>query len=245
MDCNTARMLITFFGRQGTELAPEDSADLSSHLAACSKCAAVVQFERAFDDRVGKAMLSVPVPENLKSKLMDGIAAQRGAWYRQNFYALVGLAATVLVGIGGIVAWQIQKAPELTIGGIVAEEDARGRDRAKFVDEYLGRHGVAFRPERPFDLNQLEFVGTGDLNGVEVPVLYLVNGPKNARAKVYVVRDTDFKWKNLPQDGASQPGGLYGHQVALVRDRERSDIGYVVVFTGAGLELFLEERSPV
>lgn len=245
MDCNTARMLITFFGRQGTELAPEDAADLSTHLATCPKCAVAVRFERAFDDRVAKAMLAVPVPTDLKAKLLDGIAAHRGAWYRQKFYALAGLAAAVLVLAGGLVAWQIQKAPDLTLGGIVAEEDARGRDRAKFVDDYLGRKGLAFRPERPFDLNQLEFVGTGDLNGREVPVLYLVNGPKNARAKVYVVRDTDFKWKGLPQDGSSQSGGLYGHQVALVRDRERSDVGYVVVFTGAGLELFLEERSSV
>ena len=245
MDCNTARMLITFFGRQGTELAPEDAADLNAHLAACPKCAAAVQFERAFDSRIAKAMLAVPVPANLKAKLLDGIAAHRGAWYRQKFYALAGLAASVLVLAGGLVAWQIQKAPDLTVGAIVAEEDARGRDPGKFVDDYLGGRGLAFRPERPFNLNQLAFVGTGELNGKEVPVLFFLNGPKNAQAKVYVVRDTDFKWKDLPQDGASQPGGIYGHQVALVRDRDRSDVGYVVVFTGAGLELFLEERSPL
>ena len=245
MDCNTARMLITFFGRQGAELAPEDAADLNAHLSACPKCAAAVRFERAFDDRVGKAMLAVPVPPNLKARLLDGVAAHQGAWYRQKFYALAGLAASVLLLAGGIVAWQIQKAPELTVGAIVEAEDARGKDPAAFVDDYLGRKGLAFRPERPFNLYQLAFVGTGDLNGKEVPVLYLVNGSKNAQAKVYVVRDTDFKWRNLPQDGASQPGGLYGHQVALVRDRDRSDVGYVVVFTGAGLELFLEERSSI
>ena len=132
----------------------------------------------------------------------------------------------------------------MTVPGIVDREDARAQDRAQFVDRYLRDHGRPdFRPDRPFDLNQLDLVGTAELDGKEVPVLYFVNGPKNARAKVYVVRDTEFNWKNLPQDGSSQPGGLFGHQVALVRDRERSDVGYVVVFTGAGLELFLEERS--
>ena len=243
MDCNTARMLLTFFGRQGAELAPEDAADLDAHLTACPKCAAAVRFERAFDDRVGKAMLAVPVPTHLKARLVDGIATQTGAWYRQKFYALAGLAAAVLVAVGGVVAWQIQTAPELTVGAIVDREDARGRDRAGFVDEYLSQYGLAFRPERPFDLNQLAFVGTGDLNGKEVPVLYLLNGPRNAHAKVYVVKDTVFNWKNLPEDAASQPGGVFGHQVALVRDRERSDVAYVVVFTGPGLELFLQERS--
>ena len=245
MDCNTARMLIAFFGRQGSELAPEDAAELDAHLAGCPACAATVRFERQFDDRVAKAMLAVPVPANLKARLLDGVAAQRGAWYRQKFYAVAGLAAAIVVTVGAIVAWQIQHAPELTPAGIVSQEDARAQDRARFVDRYLREHGRPdFRPERPFDLNQLELVGMGDLEGKDVPVLYFVNGPKNARAKVYVVRDTDFNWKNLPQDGSSQPGGLFGHQVALVRDRERSGVAYVVVFTGAGLELFLEERSP-
>jgi hypothetical protein len=244
VDCSTARMLITFFGRQGSELAPEDAADLNAHLAGCPKCADAVRFERAFDDRVAKAMLAVPVPPDLKAKLLDGIAAQRGAWYRQKFYALAGLAAAVVLAVGGVVAWQIQGAPELTTAGIVDREDARAQDRGAFVDRYLRDHGRPdFRPERPFDLYQLELVGTSDLNGKDVPVLYFLNVPKNARAKVYVVRDTEFNWKNLPQDGSSQPGGQYGHQVALVRDKNRSDVGYVVVFTGAGLELFLEDRS--
>jgi anti-sigma factor RsiW len=79
VDCNTARMLITFFGRQGAELAPEDAADLNAHLAACPKCAAAVQFERAFDSRIARAMMAVPVPPDLKARLIDGISAHRGA----------------------------------------------------------------------------------------------------------------------------------------------------------------------
>jgi hypothetical protein len=245
VDCNTARMLITFFGRQGTELAPEDAADLNAHLAGCPGCAGAVRFERAFDDRVGKAMLAVPVPANLKAKLLDGVAAQRGAWYRQKFYALAGLAAAVLLTVSGIVAWQIRTAPALTMTAIVRQEDDRVQHRAEYVDRELARFGLRFNPERPFDLMQLEFVGLGDLDGKEVPVLLFANRAKNAVAKVYVVRDTDFNWKDLPRDGATVPGGLFGHQVAVLTDRSRSDVGYIVVFTGAGLELFLEDRSPV
>jgi hypothetical protein len=245
VDCNTARMLITFFGRQGTELAPEDAADLNTHLAGCGDCAAAVRFERAFDDRVGKAMLAVPVPTTLKGKLLDGVAAQRGAWYRQKFYALAGLAAAVVLTVGGIVAWQIRTAPTLTMTAIVQQEDNRVRNRAEYVDRELAGYGVRFNPERPFELMQLEFVGRGDLQGKEVPVLLFSNRAKNAVARVYVVKDTDFNWKDLPRDGATGPGGLYGHQVAVLADRSRSDVGYIVVFTGAGLELFLEDRSPV
>jgi hypothetical protein len=92
-------------------------------------------------------------------------------------------------------------------------------------------------------LNQLEFVGAGELYGKEVPVLLFANRAKNAVAKVYVVKDTDFNWKNLPRDGSTVPGGLFGQQVAVLTDRSRGDVGYIVVFTGAGLELFLEEQS--
>jgi hypothetical protein len=236
-------MLITFFGRQGTELAPEDAADLNAHLAGCPKCAAAVGAERAFDDRVGKAMLAVPVPPDFKAKLLDGIAAQRGAWYRQKFYALAGLAAAVVVTIGGIVAWQIRTAPELTVSSIVKEEDDRVKQRAEWVNRELGRHGLSFNPERPFDLNWLDFVGTGDFRGKDVPVLIFANRAKNAVAKVYVVRDTDFNWKALPRDGSTAPGGEFGYHVAIVLDRDRGDVGYIVVFTGAGLELFLEQSS--
>jgi len=235
-------MLLTFFGRQGSELAPEDAAHLDAHLAGCGNCAAAVQFERAFDDRVAKAMLAVPVPSDLKAKLLDGVAADRGAWYRQKFYALAGLAATVLLAVGGVIAWQIDKAPTLDMTRIVRAEDARVQNRAAEIDEVLSPRGLQFNPERPFDLNQLAKVGVGTFQGKEVPFLFFVNGPKNAQATVYVVRDTDFNWKALPQDGSSTMS-QYGFQVAVVRDHDRPNVAYVVVFTGAGLGLFLEERS--
>lgn len=244
MDCNTARMLTTFFGRQGSELAPEDAAALNAHIASCSKCAVEVQFERAFDDRVTKAMLAVPVPVGLKSKLLDGVATQHAGWYRQKAYYAVGMAASVLIAIGGIIAWQMGTAPELTLTEIVAQSDSQEQDRAGNVRKFLKERGLAFNPERQLDLNQVEFWGDGQLSGKIVPVLNFTNTAKNARAKVYVVRDTDFDWKKLPQDGSSVTS-VYGFQVAVLRDTKRSDVAYIVVFTGAGLEMFLEDRSSL
>lgn len=244
MDCNTARMLTTFFGRQGSELAPEDASALNAHIASCSKCAAEVQFERAFDDRVTQAMMAVPVPAELRSKLLDGIATQHGNWYRQKAYYVVGMAASVLIAIGSIVAWQMATAPELTLNEIVAQSDRQEQDRSGNVRKFLKERGLGFDPEQQLDLNQMEFWGDGELSGKKVPVLNLVNTAKNARAKVYIVRDTDFDWKKLPQDGSSV-ASVYGFQVAVLRDTKRSDVAYIVVFTGAGLETFLEDRSSL
>jgi hypothetical protein len=237
-------MLSTFFGRQGSELAREDAAALESHIASCPSCAGAVQFERAFDDRVAKAMLAVPIPANLKTKLLDGIAADRGAWYRKKFYAVAGLAATILIAIGGVVAWQIGTAPELTLDGIARLADQREQDRPRDARQFLTEHGIDFQPERPVDLRLVESTGMSEFQGKLVPTVYLSNRIKNASATVYVVRDSDFKWKNLPQ-GVSSLQSVYGFQVAVLRDRRRSDLGYVIVFTGAGLEVFLDEQSAL
>jgi hypothetical protein len=244
VDCNTARLLATFFGRSSSELAPEDAAALDAHLAGCPKCAGQVQFERAFDDRLARAMKAVAIPVGLKGRLLDGVAAQRGAWYREKAYALVGLAACVLLTVGGVVAWQVATAPVLTQEKLVAQADEEVQNPTKVVADVLGERGLEFAPEKPFNLALLEVAGEGRLLGRKVPVLYLLNGPKNARAKVYAVRKSDFDWTKLPQDGSSV-SSLYGYQVAVIRDARRSDVGYVVVFTGAGLELFLEDRSSL
>jgi hypothetical protein len=235
-------MLATFFGRQGSELAPEDAGALDAHLTTCPKCGELVKFERAFDDRVAKAMLAVPVPAGLKGRLLDGVSAQRGGWYRQKFYAMSGLAAAVLLTVGGVIAWQIRTAPELTLPEIVAEADSKAREPASEIANLLRARGLEFNPERRFDMSQLAATGIGKFQNRDIPFLLFLNGAKNAHAKVYVVRDADFDWKKLPQDGSSV-ASVYGFQVAVLRDSRRADVGYIVVFTGAGLELFLEDRS--
>src|SRR5262245_47954622 len=235
-------MLSTFFGRQGSELAPEDSAALDAHIASCTKCADLVKFERAFDDRIARAMLAVPIPAGLKGRLLDSVSAHRGAWYRQKFYALAGLAAVVVLCVVGVVAWQIGTAPELTVNEIVAKADADARDPAGKIAGALDEIGMEFNPERRFDMVQFLSIGKEKFQGRYVPTLHFVDDAKTAQANEYVVRDRDFNWKHLPQDGSSV-ASIYGFQVAVLRDTRRADVGYIVVFTGAGLELFLEERS--
>ncbi len=245
MDCNTARMLTTFFGRQGTELAPEDAADLSTHLAGCAGCASAVRYERAFDDRIARAMLDVPIPSGLKGKLLDGVSAQRGGWYRKKAYGIAGLATAACLLVGGIYAGRILTAPKLEATELIAYAEERADFPQDNIDSYLSSKGVKYNPERRFDLNQLYDIGTSKLmrDGPQVPVLYFKNIRKNVDAKVYIVRDSDFNWKKLPRDGASIPGKSLG--LAVIEDARRGDVGYVVIYTGESLELFLENLSAI
>jgi len=237
-------MLIAFFGRHGSELAPEDRAALDAHVSACPGCASAVASEREFDARIGKAMMAVPIPNGLQGRLLDGTAAARGAWYRQKFFYAAGLAAAIFVAVGGYVAYEIEKAPTLDINSLVAAQDQLVREPGADVNSVLGAHRLTYAPDRPFDLRQLAAAGERKFPGQRrtVPFFLLVNSSKNAQATVYVVKDTDFNWKGLPP-ATSTTASEFGYQVAVVRDRRRDDVAYVVLYTGAGLELFLEDRT--
>jgi hypothetical protein len=242
MDCNTARMLATFFGRQGSELAPEDAAALNAHLASCPGCAAAIQAERAFDDRVATAMMAVPVPANLKTKILDGVTAQKAAGYRQKAWGLAGLATAACLLVGGVIGYRILTAPDLTGPGVIAQADAHAENPRDELDRAADRHGIRFNPERSFDMNLLATAGEKEFQGRIVPYGFFINTRKNAQATVYIVKDSVLNWKNLPQAGGSIPG-KFGFQLAVVLDAVRGDVAYVVIYTGESLELFLQSGS--
>ena len=81
MDCKTARLLSDFARPQ--DLGRADAAAFEGHIADCPECAAVVGAERRLDQRLGEAMRHVPVPEGLRGRLLDRLAAERRGWYRR------------------------------------------------------------------------------------------------------------------------------------------------------------------
>lgn len=237
-------MLATFFGRRANELAPEDASALDAHLSGCASCQAAITTERAFDDRLSRAMIAVPVPDGLKSKILDGISAQRGSWWRQKAYVATGFATAACLLVGGVIAWNIISAPELTGAGVVAEHDRRLHSPEARINSFMTSHGMRFDPERRFDMSLFDEVSMGDLRGQQVPMLLFKNVRNNARAWVYVVKDSVLNWKKLPRDGSSVPG-QFGLQMAVLQDAVRGDVGYVIIFSGESLELFLEARSSI
>ena len=154
------------------------------------------------------------------------------------------MAASIVLVFGAVIAWQIGTAPELSPTQIIDQHDQAVMHPMADIDRVLGPRGLTFTPDQRFEMNQFESASIAPFQGKEVPVVVFRNAAKNAHARVYIVRDRDFNWNRLPKDGASVPS-VYGFQLAVLGDRERSDVAYIVVYTGSGLDLFLEGRSSL
>jgi hypothetical protein len=242
MDNQTARLMASLADR--SELAPEDTAELTNFLAANPTLAAEVEADRAFDAQLAQRMKDVPIPEGLKGRLLDHVAIQKGAWYRQKAWGLVGLAAAVMIATGGLLALRLSTAPELDPAVVIVPFDEHYQDPAGEISRFLAKRGLNFEPARPFNMNMADRPVMAELQGREVPMIVFRNQTKNATAKVFVVRDTQFNWKNLPQDGSLVPS-IYGHQVAIIPHATRRDIAYIVVFSGDSLDLFLDKPAEL
>ncbi|MEZ6141730.1 MAG: hypothetical protein R3B84_14255 [Zavarzinella sp.] len=244
IDCTTARMFITFFGSDSSELSEQDRTSLQAHVQQCAGCHQALINEQRFDLAVGKAMHAVAVPSHLAGSLSEAISHQHVGRWRTKAWWSGSIAAAIILTVGGWYAFQISTAPNLDAQRILAEADGNVYSPEKVIAD----HGIRFHPEMPFDLNMLRSVGESKFQGAQVPMLYFVNPNHNAWAKVFVVRNTDFNWKELQQnidrDGSA---GIseFGFQLRVVADRSKSDIAYIVVFTGDSLRLFLETRSVV
>src|SRR5689334_15791744 len=99
MDCRTARLLLDFERPRVPELPPDDASALDAHLAGCPECEALAQADRAADDRLGRAMRDVAVPEGLHQRILDRLVAERGDQRRRwlGWTVRVAAAAAVVV----------------------------------------------------------------------------------------------------------------------------------------------------
>ena len=239
MDCETARVMLTFFGRRGEELAADDRVELDAHGHGCAGCAARFAAEQAFDNQIAGAMRAVPIPAGLRAKIDDSLDADRGDWFRRRLVAGGMATAALFLGFAGYVAYQIQTAAPLRADALMALQDQSPKEQ---VARELARHGMSYNPQRPFDLDQLASAGDAELQGRRVPMLYLRNVRKNSQARVYVVNDRMLNWKALDPDHTEFQSKL-GYQVAVMPDAVRGDVGYVIVYTGESLDAFLESSS--
>ena len=78
MNCQDVHQLLAFADRKAEELDQPERDALKQHLEKCPDCAEQSLAERRADALVGAAMRDVPVPADLKQKVLKRLAAERG-----------------------------------------------------------------------------------------------------------------------------------------------------------------------
>src|SRR5262245_2648331 len=97
MDCNHARLLLTF-ARDRADLDQSEAEGLEDHLSLCPDCANLAATEQRLDLALGRAMRDVPVPAGLKGRLLAAVARPAFSW-RRRLIAGAAIAAALLVSV--------------------------------------------------------------------------------------------------------------------------------------------------
>jgi hypothetical protein len=236
MDCRTAQLLASFHVPNKSELDADQIAALEAHLRQCPICSRAIYRERNADQKIGKAMRSVSVPAGLKERIVQRLRPQLPAWYRRRSWQ-VSLATAASLLLAGYFILQWTSPTKLELQGVV-EKQIQPTQRDLFL-AWAGQQGIDFAPEGGLNLDLLASYGKRDLLEKEVPSLLLFHPGKQASAQVFVLRSSQFDWRELPQLFS----GL-GVQIEIIPDQNRPQrIAYLVFYTTDSLQPFRETAA--
>jgi hypothetical protein len=237
MDCKSARILAGFTKPGNSELDPELRAEFDSHLSGCPLCREQFRSEQDFDLRVGRIIRDVPVPVGLKSRILDELAARRGAWYRRRIGIGVAAAASVFLAVSLVLVSEVAQPRQVRLDEVAQATIRAESDPQEEVRVWLASQSIDFAPAQPFNFALLSGYSLGRIQGRMVPMLRFRHPEKGVYARVYVLRSEDFDLKRLPDE---PPAGEYLFQMAVLRDLHRPNrLAYIVVYNGDSLEPFL------
>jgi hypothetical protein len=246
MDCSNARLFLFFNTPAGADLAGPEAEELRRHLAQCSECHALAGAEQRLDQHLGRAMRDVAIPDGLRGRILQRVAAERGEWNRRwaahAARAVAGIAALVLVCVG--VWWWWTKPPSR----IDAHEVAKAmsvypvRDARAVNEQLVGLQGWEVPKDgrgAPTDVNYSYLTGAPALailpgyDKVKAPQLVFTravptrSGVVEQKAVIFIINDKEFTVvEEQPQDDSG-----YQYRVEVYKPPS-SSYTYLVLYTG-------------
>ena len=235
MDCRAARQLLDFARPRSLELEGSEAEALESHLADCPECGPLAQAERQIDDRMGRAMRAVALPNGLRNRLLNGLRQDRRL-ARRRWFGRVAVAATILLAVGLGVYWHFSQLTRFELTELVRPQQFDPEQ----LDEWFRGQGMKdVAVPRQFDYRLLVHYTVAEFQGRAVAQLWFVQD--NNSARVYILPAKQFDLDYLERQGQGVAQGSHV-TVELIRHPENRQIAYLVVYTGASLEPFLNRN---
>jgi hypothetical protein len=248
MDCNYARLLLTFTHKKA-ELDTAEAEALQTHLDQCPECELTARSERAMDEALGRAMNAVAVPAGWRERLNEKLAATQR--FRLPPAAGLARAAALLlaVGLGSYII--VLGRPKLDLDDLAMLTSAREEvliplAEPEQIEEAFRQQGVSMKA--PARLNY------GLIKSFEVvqfkkrPVAKLVFAREEAgqvaMAEVYVLSDKDFNLASLRDDLEKGRDLPRGSRLSLQILPPSDGFLFLVILQSGTLEHFLVDAPP-
>jgi len=241
MDCIHARMLIVLQGRDARELDADARAGLDAHLEQCADCLAWSSQESRIDEALRQAILNVPVPAALPSKILHALEHQRRP---RRLPWLAAAAAVLLVGMAtGGYFWLADK-PVLTYGDFTNEVTFREVSSPETVKEWFAEMGLAMEVPEKFNFDNCNDYLIAKVKGQRLPRLqYVVRGEGDGQpavAHVYVVDRSRFQVEDIIRglEQNDEPLNTSNHKIQALPLDSHAQYIFIVVYTGGSLQVF-------
>lgn len=231
MDCKTARQMMDFARPRRPELDGADLEALEAHLADCPDCGPLAQVERQMDSRLSQAMRAVPIPENLRARLLTKLEMERKIrnWKRTKRWLAVPAAAAALF-LSTWLGWKWLQKPEHIQIEEIAETDYGKtiNPRAEQVEDYFRAEKIYTVAPADANYDLLHHYAVANFQGKQVPFLLFTDGRSDVH--VYILRSKEW---DLTE--AAQRAPMVGSNwKAEIRFDSSGDYGYLVIYLGEG-----------
>jgi hypothetical protein len=223
MDCRIARQLLDYDHPRASELDPGEAQALTSHLQSCSDCEVWARGEREADRVIATAVQDVPVPLDLRERLLLRLQGERRTWYRRQTRAWGSIAAALLIICAGLAFWASRWRTPLDVDELVRADDLIGESADQVQNWFYANCRVKTVLPTNFKYGYLISAGLQDFKGRLVPRLLFKNGPDFA--EVLVLSTKQFE---LP-DG--KPMIAPGSRVTVELMPSDQDVVYLVKFS--------------
>jgi anti-sigma factor (TIGR02949 family) len=219
MECQHVQQLLAFADRKCEELDGSDRDAIRQHLETCPACAELAQAERHTDDTLGAVLRDVAVPADLKQKVMNRLAAERGSTPWKWGAALV-IAAAVLIASG--TAWYKLRVPSVTLDTVREfSELGAGWDEDR-VQKYFADNGLRVVVPTDLDYANLRHIGIVEFQKQRVARLSFQAG--RVQAEVLILPHRQFGTDQLPSGD--------GHGFTDFQIVHKENFTYVIFYRG-------------